>query len=1706
MPTVSRAGYTFKGWYTAATNGTKVETTTKMGAADTTIYAQWTQNVSYFANATLFKNILTAQSVDTTTITSIKFTKSASDIPASPTKTFSIGASDNTGSTAYTSSSNCSDVTAYLSGTQLVIYSPYTIYAPVDSSRLFNLTQADSSTFSSLASIEFSNFDTTNVTNMQSMFSGCSDLTSLNVSNFNTLKVTNMANMFGNCSSLIILDLTNFVTSNVTAMHSMFNGCSSLKSLNVSGFNTSKVEIMNYMFYRCSSLTSLDVSSFDTSNVTVMWGIFSGCSGLTSLDVSNFDTSNVTDMDNMFSDCGALISLNLSNFVTSNVKDMAAMFYGCSGLTSLDISNFDTSNVTDMYSMFYGCSGLTSLDVSNFDMAKVTVTDHMLYDCSSLKTIQTPMNVKVAIDLPGSNFYKTSNLATSYSQIPVGNASITLKRGYTLTANANNGTIATTSGWTGSGTTATKVVLFDNNAISNFPSVSRSGYTFKGWYTSATDGTKVETTSTISANTTIYAQWIAKTISLTATYIGEGIEYSDTFTVNENSTVYVTVDGSIMHYSSLGNAEGGAYSKFGVIQTTASYSLNASKDIVTVNVESSDISITLYGYVTVNATYINDIENYNFTTKLDLIAEQTYYFVVRTDNVGSESIEAYTTRAEAEAYAYGHVNTIENTDFDNFEILEKITAIVSIYVDNKDSSKLTLRYLAPTLTANVNNNGSGRGIAGFPDGWTQIDEYTGSIKIPYGDPYGTLPNGQPDDNYTFKGWYTALTGGDPVTSSTIMGLNDVTIYAQYEAVKYSITYKDKGDATFSGTHESGYPTQYTWDTTTALKGATKTGYTFAGWYIDSNCSGTAITSLGQYGYSGDLTLYAKWTVNSYLLTAYANGGSVIETSGWTGSGESATKLVAFKSNYGTLPSCNAGVAGMTFDGWYTEEVGGTRVDNTTVMGAQATTIYARYTEITYRVNIFSDSNASDLLVESFTVYDENGNSETRTNGTGVKYGERFKLPTVENIVSWVISNDTALEFDKATWGKSLNDVTLALTKVENDRGVINCLPTDDIYFRYFPSVAGQFFYIYPIYEQTQKTLTFDLYFENTDSAPDYEQIEIAGDDVWYAFLNFADLKINGTRFWGNNPDGSSGFTINSQGHAVTSASGTITFSIGSLFTFGSGTLIEWVTNCGITGTNFSCTSARLFVNQSFGNVEITANTADFRITNNAHIILRIYQGNYYSLTCNSNGGIIIDPPSTWSAESTYSSTSLIENTTIGGMPSAVKTGYDFVGWYTTKDSGGTRVTSTDRMFSANTTLYARWSLKNIAINYILYDGGTNSDSNPTSFVYSASAQTVEIPGVPTRSGYKFLKWVVYGGATNGSVDNTSTPAVLHVPAGRRETITLVARWAKLYTVTFVDQWYYYNGTDRESKTCTIDFGNWSYEHYVSAEWDVSGLYEGATDLPVATLDGYQFLGWRWNSTAWDKVDIPVGGTFKTQANGNIESLLPVFTKAYTLSDTERSTGKVTMGKKSASSTAEDVEWKCFAYSVDGTTWTICTGEIPANAKYGYFVLDTYVSSLDNKVFLASDKYNSKTYMHTDISGATDVKANDYYYSDIRQTLKGLETTLNISSDNAIYKAIQGRTITDLYSSIKDDGSQLALPTKANGNDVDKFWLMSVDEVQTYFADDSARKWKNGNSSQYYWLRSPNSDSSDCACGVTYGDFSNVSYSDGVRAAFMLELR
>ena len=67
-----------------------------------------------------------------------------------------------------------------------------------------------------------------------SMFINFKNIIGFNFSNFDTSEVTNMENMFLTIyiNSLKVLDLSNFNTSSVTSMKSMFEGCYSLVSLN----------------------------------------------------------------------------------------------------------------------------------------------------------------------------------------------------------------------------------------------------------------------------------------------------------------------------------------------------------------------------------------------------------------------------------------------------------------------------------------------------------------------------------------------------------------------------------------------------------------------------------------------------------------------------------------------------------------------------------------------------------------------------------------------------------------------------------------------------------------------------------------------------------------------------------------------------------------------------------------------------------------------------------------------------------------------------------------------------------------------------------------------------------------------------------------------------------------------------------------------------------------------------------------------------------------------------------------------------------------------------------------------------------------------------------------------------------------------------------------------------------------------------------
>ena len=178
--------------------------------------------------------------------------------------------------------------------------------------------------------------------------------------------------MFYYKSQLQSIDFTNLDTSNVTNMSRMFEYCTKLNNLNWGNFNTSNVTNMSYMFRRCDSFAALNLSSFDTSNVEDMSYMFTDCRKLSSVNTSNFNTSNVTNMAGMFSYSYTLKSLDLSHFNTSNVESMESMFDGCSSLKSLNLSSFDTSNLVYVTTMFSNCSALEGLDLTSFDFRNIS--------------------------------------------------------------------------------------------------------------------------------------------------------------------------------------------------------------------------------------------------------------------------------------------------------------------------------------------------------------------------------------------------------------------------------------------------------------------------------------------------------------------------------------------------------------------------------------------------------------------------------------------------------------------------------------------------------------------------------------------------------------------------------------------------------------------------------------------------------------------------------------------------------------------------------------------------------------------------------------------------------------------------------------------------------------------------------------------------------------------------------------------------------------------------------------------------------------------------------------------------------------------------------------------------------------------------------------------------------------------------------------
>jgi surface protein len=124
----------------------------------------------------------------------------------------------------------------------------------------------------------------------------------------------NLSEMFQGCENLrTINNISEWDTSNVTNMDNMFKSCNSLVSLDLSKWVVSKVKSMSDMIQGCKSLVSVNASNWDVSNVTNMWGMFADCRNLQELDLSGWDMTNVSKTTYMFNNSSNLRTLRLDN-------------------------------------------------------------------------------------------------------------------------------------------------------------------------------------------------------------------------------------------------------------------------------------------------------------------------------------------------------------------------------------------------------------------------------------------------------------------------------------------------------------------------------------------------------------------------------------------------------------------------------------------------------------------------------------------------------------------------------------------------------------------------------------------------------------------------------------------------------------------------------------------------------------------------------------------------------------------------------------------------------------------------------------------------------------------------------------------------------------------------------------------------------------------------------------------------------------------------------------------------------------------------------------------------------------------------------------------------------------------------------------------------------------------------------------------------
>ena len=337
----------------------------------------------------------------------------------------------------------------------------------------------------------------------------------------------------------------------------------------------------------------------------------------------------------------------------------------------------------------------------------------------------------------------------------------------------------------------------------DLPTPTRSGYTFNGWFSEVSGGTKYNTPYVVKEyDVTMYARWTIIPPAPTQ-------KYTITFEVDGGSAVSpIQVDAGTHYTPTASPAKTGF--------TFAGWYKDAAFNNPWVNGTAVNSDITLYAKWTPNAP----------------VSDYTVTFNPNGGNVSP------TSRTQAAGTSMTlPIPTRDGYTFDGwFSTASGGTKYDNPYTVTASNITMYAHWTAVSITITFDANGGNVSPSNvtYPPGNTT-----------------TLPT-PTRSGYTFDGWYSAPTGGTKygdAGSSYTVPTSNITMYAHWTPIMYTIKFVDGATEWSVFKAPNGTPV--------TLPEISKSGYTFKGW---SETAGGSVkyNAWESYTVSGDITLYAKW--------------------------------------------------------------------------------------------------------------------------------------------------------------------------------------------------------------------------------------------------------------------------------------------------------------------------------------------------------------------------------------------------------------------------------------------------------------------------------------------------------------------------------------------------------------------------------------------------------------------------------------------------------------------------------------------------------------------------------------------------------------------------------------------------------------------------------------------------------------------------------